>query len=541
MYRSGNVELGASVKGWMDQFSALLTAAGWTITEDLFTEEAPEGSRLFTPASDEHNGYLEVFVNNAVTRLRMVKTPKRRFATRSVERAHDLANGFNYFADLSGEHVAVILETPAGVSTPMVAGVKTPDALSPAWAGQGVTPPRGFTCEPVEDQVSVTHHLLASPATRYSYGQYSRGAWVTYSGHDHHSAWYSLRSQPTKDERLTSLSPNVMEVGEGIYPPSLIIGEGDGFYSRSFARIVAYAGWSFLPGVYLTNAAAGDRVAVLADDADLIYGGGGRAVTSAVAVDADEILLDTTDLPESGILHLGEEYLSYSAKEATRVTGLTRGLYGTEASDHAAPTTQFSDDFSGDLSAYEIEDAGATVQSSDGALRLTNSNFSTRRPRLSVSIGAKDGAISVNADLTSFTSNEEVWLFGRRTSNNEVYAHFTPTRLQLGVLEGATTRIITLDDDDFPTPVAGTHTLRLELEEDEARVFVDGVLFMSAETFPTFRGAWGVGAQLYNPSTPVVLDDLSFTSDDQVPLRAYLGSWWVKSGSAVIAAGGEKP
>lgn len=363
-YVSGNVPLGTSVSGWLDIIEGLLLARGWSVVDDQMPPGDPSGYRIFKPAEQVmpksvFKGELKVSVDGGATTLNAVDTwnTDARSAWKlsaGLSRAHDLANGFSYFAEVGSNFLTIFFETTNGVQTPISFGVRLPDWSSPVYQGgysdnihETLVEPVCWVCEPHEGTFHTTHAALyAHSGHRTAHPQ----QWWAADGSRVSDSWAYMSHDLGSNAGLydyTNFSPGLRA---GVWSPTLRYGKLDSPSSGTYFRYVAGFLHTELPGVYRTNSDASDKVAILSDSRASLIAGYTRnyLVDNMSATDTSMKLTGVVpgtpayesephfavqDWPATnGIIKLGDEWIRYANRggaNGDEFTGLERGLFGT--------------------------------------------------------------------------------------------------------------------------------------------------------------------------------------------------------------------
>lgn len=362
-YVSGNVPLGTSVAGCLDIIEGLLLAQGWSVVDDQMPEGQPSGYRVFKPAEQViprsvYHGELKVSVDGTTTTFNaadmwLTNSHSAYKLSADLSRPHDLANGFSYFAEVGPDFFTIFFETTAGVQTPINFGVRLPDWSSPVYKAQyndniheTITVPVCWVCEPHEGTFHTSNvALYGHSGSRTSHPQ----QWVSADGQSGliSSSWATMSHDLGSNAGLwgyTNFSPGLRA---GIWSPTLRYGTLDSVSSSLF-RFAAGFLHTELPGVYRTNSAAANKVAILSDSrASLVAGYTRNHLMENITSDATSLKLTSVlaaaaesephfavaDWPETnGLIKLGDEWIRYASRGGdmgNEFTGLERGMFGT--------------------------------------------------------------------------------------------------------------------------------------------------------------------------------------------------------------------
>ena len=560
LYRSGNLGLGSSVKDLADALQVHLFAAGWVLHDDGLTSQGDaSGYRVYAlPGKGDQNGLVKLDFDGT----QMGFSAVHRFVNGAADyqsevytRPVDLANGSNYFLSVGDDHLAILLETPAGIADIVVVGVADPDTVSPAYAGQGLDVPRGFVAAPVSNVFSVAQYLAATGvAAAGNVYQYIAGDFNPSNFERNFKLTFEYNQSDTRDLIDYDGSENRFNIFNQIYQPTASLYSFDFDTSKTRATYAPFVAWAALPGCYLTTADAGDRVAVLAADRDSFYGNTSVLKLAADISDGDtslNLIGDLSDLPAPGSLLLGAEWITYSSVTGQTVSGLARGRYGSVATAHIATAPAFQDDFDradtdNDLGAdYTLSGVSAQTKidiDSNAVAVFKDTGNSYRYPHALIGASAdhQDALISAVVDFAQIGSSldeahlylqfvdDDNWLRLEIDSNGPAIIH---------KVSGTEKTVETA----FFSPPAGAFTLALRVQGRQAVGLVNGQPIVGGVLQDDPQpGKGAFGAQLYSSLARIVFDDLSY---NRYPAdrTVYKGLWYIKAGKAMIFAGADKP
>ena len=559
LYRSGNLGLGSSVKDLADELEVHLLAANWLVHDDtLLSQGDASGSRVYAlPNKGDQNGLVRLEYSGTDVKFSAVHRFENGVAdyeSKQYSREIDLANGSNYFLSVDEEHLAIFFETPAAISKIVVVGVVEPDTLSPTYAGNNLDAPRGFVASPEANIFSPAQYAIRGGDTDIT------TSWGLVAGNldigtptPEFYLTFEYKQSPTQDLiDKTNGELDLVDANNKFYQPTAQLGDYEFSTSATRTFVQAFVAWSHLPGVYLTTADAGDRVAVLVKDQDTFYGGDALALANDIS-DTDtalELIGDLSELPATGSLYLGGEWLEYASISSQNVTGLTRGRFGTKAKAHNANPEPYTDNFDradtdNDLGAdYTLTGVSSITKlniTSNEIVMSKNTGISFRYPAAFLdTLIAEDATISVDFDLANLTnSNDRLSLYVRYIDADNYYRADYRNDGFLYIyrrFEASDTAILILDLD-----TQNTGRLSFEITGVELSVLLDDKKIAGAiDNKVKGAGKVGVGATLYNSSVSLSVDNLSANQKPQ-RLSVYRGLWFVKTGKAAIDAGAVRP